>query len=122
LDQGNETALDNQDGLVINEAMAESLFGSKQVLGKAIELNLNGNWESRIITGVSSVNPRNSSISFSSLMRFEQSPNFKELENDWSYKNHAVYVKLKAQAIDAAGFLKATVPFINQHEKVAIEK
>lgn len=122
MDQGNETALDNQDGLVINEAMAESLFGSKQVLGKAIELNLNGNWESRIITGVSSVNPRNSSISFSSLMRFEQSPNFKELENDWSYKNHAVYVKLKAQAIDAAGFQKATLPFINQHEKVTIEK
>lgn len=119
---GNKTALDNLDGLVIDENTATALFGTTDVVGKTVEFNQTGTWENNVVTAVTKSVPANSSIQFSSLTRFEKSPQYQERMNEWTHKDHTLLVKVKSSKLDDRKFADATRSFAQVHYNDEITK
>ncbi len=113
--EGNIQALDQLDNLVIDKAMALALFETTDVLGKSVEVNQEGVWSSKIITGVLAAIPKNSSITFNSLLRFELNPSFLSQAENWSNRNHSVFIKLADQQVNDAQFTQRSKSFMDLH-------
>ena len=73
LTQGDpNVVLKSRDAIVISEALALSLFGTKDVIGKSIGWEMIGNQGTSIISGVFSPLPSNSTDRFDMLIPFER--------------------------------------------------
>lgn len=114
---GNAQALDQQDNLVIDKTMALNLFGSVDIIGKSVEVNQDGVWSNKIISAVLENTPRNSSINFNSLLPFTQFPGYLKDQDNWSNKNHSVFVKIKDSKIDDKAFALKSKSFIDLYYK-----
>lgn len=71
--EGNpETALSEPNGVVLTESIAKKLFGSKEAVGKSLELESTGGWQNRtingVVTGIIEDPPINSHIQFEALV------------------------------------------------------
>jgi len=105
---GNTQALNNIDNIVIDDQVAENLFGTTQVIGKQVEVNAGGVWTNKNISAVIKRKSANSSLHFNSLIRFEQYPGYKSSIDNWSNQNHSVFVKFaNTPPTDDAFTLKA---------------
>ncbi len=62
------TALQQPNAVVISEDMAETFFGTKEVLGKTLDFKNKDAFEPYVITGVAKKCPQNSSIKFDFLL------------------------------------------------------
>ena len=62
------TSLQKPNSIVLSEEMAERLFGTKEVVGRTMELKDNNAFEPYLITGVAQRCPQNSSIKFDFLI------------------------------------------------------
>ncbi len=113
---GNNHALDELNNIVLSQSTAENLFGTidKSIIGRQIEVNINGEWQNMQISAIVKDPPQNSSLNFKSLLRFEKFPNAFD-KNSWSNKNHDVFVLSKSPAIDAQFFANAVKPFTEKY-------
>lgn len=112
---GNEQALRDLNHIVIDGNMAQNLFGDTDVVGKPIEVIIQGSWQQQIIGAVIEKVPVNSDLEFQSLLRFEQHPDYTVNKEDWSVENHTVFVKLASSNIKDADFSKSAQSFVNLH-------
>jgi len=119
--EGDKKALNDLGSIVLDEAMANRLFGSIDIIGKQVEVLSNGEWTPRIVTAVLTTPPANSSLKFNSLMRFEQRPNYAEEKDRWDIVNHDVLVKLKSGKVDDSKFSMEVKSFTNQYFKETIK-
>lgn len=109
------SALDGLDNIVISEGMAKNLFGDSDVLGKTVEVNTAGVWESKIITGVLEQLPTNSSLKFHALLRFEHMPDYHRFQDSWGHANHSVFVQWAGPKLDPIAFNQQARPFMAKH-------
>ncbi|NGM66427.1 ABC transporter permease [Sphingobacterium sp. SGR-19] len=114
---GDQQALESLDNIVLDEVMANNLFNNTDVIGKDVEVYVNGEWESKTVSAVVETPPSNSSLTFNTLLRFEQKPNYIAQINDWEHEDHAVFVKLTSSKIDDDAFTAAARPFMQLHYK-----
>src|ERR1700689_2627783 len=70
-------SLSDLHSMVISEVTAKKYFGTTDVMGKTIELQVNGKFEPFIISGVAKESPQNSTIKFDMLlpMKFQEKIN-----------------------------------------------
>jgi len=115
--QGDNKALTEMDNIVIDDAMAQNLFNSTDVVGKQVEVYANGEWQPKTVSAVIERLPSNSSLNFSSLMRFEQKADYQDRKEDWSHQDHNIFVKVKSSKINDKAFSKSALTFIEQHYK-----
>lgn len=114
---GNEQALKDLDNIVIDERMAENLFGSTAVVGKQVEVHLQGQWQAKTIAAVLEKAPANSDLDFQSLLRFEQGPNYQAHKEVWSSADHSIFVKVASAKIEDRSFSQAARSFVKQYYK-----
>ncbi|GAB3905350.1 ABC transporter permease [Mucilaginibacter boryungensis] len=112
--------LQHLNDIVITEYAAKALFAKGvDPVGKTVELKLNNQAQSFIITGLAKDFPNNSSIAFDILMRFEMNPNYQQALNQWDNQNNLVYIQLNDK-VDVQGFEKRLQTFVNKHFTEAI--
>ena len=110
---GNEQALNDLNQIVIDETMAQNLFGNLDVVGNSLEVFVQGDWHQKIIGGVVEKVPVNSDLEFQSLLRFEEKPDYTTYKEDWSHVDHTVFVKVVSSKINNQAFRKASQSFVN---------
>ncbi|WP_164122266.1 MULTISPECIES: ABC transporter permease [Sphingobacterium] len=120
---GNSHALDDLDNIVLSQSTAENLFGNidQTIVGRQIEVNINGQWQNMQISAIIKDAPSNSSLTFQSLLRFEKFPNSFD-KSSWSNKNHNVFVLSKESPINAHFFANAVKPFTEKYFAEDINK
>lgn len=114
---GDKNALIDIGNIVLEETMARNLFGSVEVLGRVVNVNINGTWEQKVISAVLGEIPQNSSIRFSSLLRFELKPDYIAERDNWAAQNHDVIVKLRNRTVMDSDFARDTRAFTELHYK-----
>lgn len=110
---GNEQALNDLNQIVIDETMAQNLFGNLDVVGNSLEVFIQGDWHQKIIGAVVEKVPVNSDLEFQSLLRFEEKPDYTTYKEDWSHVDHTVFVKVVSSKINNQAFRKASQSFVN---------
>ncbi len=91
-----EAALADKKSIVLSEAMAQKYFGIEAPLGQTLTLNFGGGDEDFTVAGVARKIPGNSSITFDFLLRYENAPNYKDLETSWTSWGAVTFVQLAA--------------------------
>lgn len=94
------TALTEPNSIIINEDLANRLFGKIDVMGKTLQFNF---FEAPLkITGILKNHPRNSSFDFNNVMSessYRNSDFWRQLESsDWASNNFSVYALLKTNS------------------------
>lgn len=112
---GDNQALKGLDNIVLDDYAARNLFHSTDVVGKQVEVNIGGQWQSKTIAAVMEHTPSNSSLSLNSLLRFEQKPDYLVTKDDWSHEDHAIFVKVASAGLDDNTFSQAARPFLKQY-------
>ena len=121
LTAGDESSvLGDLKNISLTEYAAERLFGSLDVVGKQIELNVQGGWEPFVVSGVLEDFPSNSSLQFDALVRFENMPGYLEGSDKWDWRNHTVFVELSTQ-VSEAKFKEDSKAFIAKYFKTEID-
>ncbi len=92
------TVLEDKSHIVIAEKIADKYFGEEDPMGKAVILNLFGEDQSYIVSGVIKNAPENSSLDYSMLLRQEARPYYKENADNWKSFNTPTFVELSEQA------------------------
>lgn len=93
--QGNkDMALNQMDQIVLSSALANTMFGSEDPMGKIIRVGQIGAQTSFIVSGIAKDAPINSTVKFDALARIESNPDNKHYAQDWHSNNHNTYVKL----------------------------
>jgi len=113
--EGDKNALNDIGNIAIEETMARNLFGSVDVLGRVVSVNIDGIWEQKVISAVLGEIPQNSSIRFRSLLRFELKPNYITDRDNWTSQNHDVIVKLQDRTVVDSDFARETKAFTGLH-------
>ncbi|MBC7922231.1 MAG: ABC transporter permease [Ferruginibacter sp.] len=73
LRQGNpRSVLQPRNGVVVTARLAEKYFGTTDVVGKTLEIQMDDIFERYLITGVAENTPRNSSIQFDVLLPYQK--------------------------------------------------
>lgn len=66
-----KTVFSDIGSIVLSEEMAENYFGTSDAVGEIVELKVNDDFESFIVSGVVKTIPQNSTIQFDSMISFE---------------------------------------------------
>lgn len=115
------TALKNPENLVITQHLALRLFGETGVVGKNIQVQVDGEERTFVISGVLKDLPVASSFQFEALGNFQ---NFVRMEGEnarkWNAFNHNVFVELQADA-DPLSFQKQARAFTALHFQDMLE-
>ncbi|HEX5153780.1 MAG TPA: FtsX-like permease family protein [Parafilimonas sp.] len=86
--------LDDLSKVVLSENAAGKLFGKEDPIDKTIEVKLDGEWHSLIVSAVVKDPPLSSTMKFSVLARSELDPSYAADKNQWDNQSHPVYVQL----------------------------
>jgi putative ABC transport system permease protein len=105
-----KTALKDPNSIIVNEDLANRLFGHTNVMGKVLQFSFLD--VPLKITGVLRNHPSNSSFDFNSLLSdatFQQTDYYKEMvAGDWASNSFTVYTLLKPGSIPEAVSRKLT--------------
>ena len=93
--QGDEDALAELNSVILAERTAQRIFGSENPLGKSIELAVGKDRKNLTVNGVIEDTPETSSIEYNVITRFENSPDYQDMRDNWDDYNHGVYVMVK---------------------------
>ncbi len=88
------TALNDLRSVVINQEIAQKIFGQKDPIGQTINLNLGGQIQGFIVSGVTEKAPDNSTIENAVMLRFEMDPEYQKMKGNWNAQYHDVYLQL----------------------------
>lgn len=113
-------ALAGVDNIVLTLNMSNNLFGDEEVIGKTVEVNINGHWESKIVSAIIEDLPKNSSLEFNALIRFEKFPFYQDNIDRWNNANHEVYVLWKS-TLNPSAFNRQVRSFTDKHYANTIE-
>ncbi|RQP14921.1 MAG: ABC transporter permease [Parapedobacter sp.] len=115
---GTSDALDGLDNIIISEAMANNLFSRTDVAGKTVEAQINGQWQSKVVTAVTKELPENSSLTFNTLIRFEHmTPDYTAYLDNWGDADHSVFIQWADNKLDPVAFNTLARPFMATHYK-----
>ena len=106
--------LADKNDVVVSATVAKNIFGNEDPIGKLIELKVYNGWKSLKITAVAADAPKNSSLDFGLLCRFEQFPGYDQNINEWNDQSHNVFVQLPAGEKQAV-FEQKLKGFVNRH-------
>ncbi|MGV3560934.1 FtsX-like permease family protein [Larkinella arboricola] len=109
-----ELALRNLSSIVISENMARTVFGSTDVVGKAVRVGSGNDRKQYVVTGILSDAPNNSSIQYDALIRIENTPNYQSDKDNWSAGSHPVFIKLSPR-VDQATLENRLKPFAQKY-------
>ena len=115
------SALNDLKSVVLNQEVAEKIFGTVDPIGKTLKMNFGGRFEGFVVTGVMEKAPKNSSIENEMLVRFENNPEYKETKDQWNSNYHDAYVQL-ADKVDYESFEKRIKPSTEKYFKSDIEQ
>ena len=93
-----KTALADVNSIVLSEDLAHKYFGTKDAVGKTIDLKIGESFETFTVSGVARRSPQNSSIQFDALLPFKFQETRGWLDNEWLgfYMNTFVLLHEKA--------------------------
>jgi putative ABC transport system permease protein len=111
--------LKNLNDIVIAKTIAENIFGRADAIGKVIQIKIGNEWRNFTISSVISDNPKNSSIDYDLIARFEQSPDYVEGKNDWDMSNHVLFLQLPNQ-VSQGQFEKKLIKFVHKYRASTI--
>ncbi|MGO4294141.1 ABC transporter permease [Chitinophaga sp. RAB17] len=115
-----DNALQQLDQIVLTEKAATILFKNEEPVGKTIELDLGGKWQSFIVSAVAADVPDNSGLDFALLIRFENEPEYAKAKGEWNASNFPLFVQLEP-GVKPASFEKNIVPLLHKYYKGKIE-
>ena len=91
-------ALKNPKSAVLSRATALRLFNSTDVLGKALEIRLDEDFEEYIVTAVAEDIPHNSTVRFEILLPYSQLPYYERFKNYWRINTDETYFLIDDKA------------------------
>ena len=112
--------LQNLTSVVLSENAALKLFGSTNVIGKTINVLINGNEKPFSIGAITKKSPSNTSFGFEMAIRFENNSEYNQTKDSWNAQYHQVYLQLE-ENITATTFETNTRNFVSSHYKEVIE-
>ncbi len=118
--KGNNNPLPGLGDVAITESAAKAIFGNADPLGKSISIKFHDQPKSFIVSAVFKDEPVNSSIRTDMVVRFENDPNYKDLEKAWDSRNHLVFVQLNNHA-NPNHLEKSLGPFVRNHFKQGLD-
>ncbi len=106
--------LNSLSNAVITATMAKNIFGGVDAINKPVEIYLDGQWKSFIVSAIVKDIPDNSTIAFDVVCRFENTPGYVFQQNDWGSSSHEVFVQMADHAT-VTGFERRAKPFVNKY-------
>lgn len=88
------TALKVPDSMILSAEMARKYFGESDPLGKNMKVEMRGERQDLIVTGVSNQIPLNSSIHFDFVLPYEKYPAYHQAMTNWRSSRTRTYVQL----------------------------
>lgn len=85
-----KTALDNPDGIVISDKLAERMFGKANPIGETVRIDGDSDMQ---VTGVVALNDKQTHLNYDMFMRFTW------YSDSWTGNNRATYVRLQPEAL-----------------------
>jgi putative ABC transport system permease protein len=113
--------LKNINDMVIAETIAGNIFGKESAVGKTIQMKTDGEWKAFTISAVIADAPKNSSLDYDLLARFEQSPGYTQVKDDWGMSNHNLFVQLPPN-VTQAQFEQRAKAFAHKYNKDKINE
>ena len=89
-----QTALDDLGSIVITQKQATKIFGTADPMGKSIQVKYAGMNKSLIVKGILEDTPFQSSLELSMVTRFENSPDYQKIKDNWNNQNHSLFVQI----------------------------
>lgn len=114
-------ALGDLSYIVLTEKTAERIFGDKDPMGEALTWKDGYSTRELIVNGICADPPKNSSIRFDALTRFETHEGYEENLASWDDQYHELYIQL-APGIEASALEEKLKPFVAQHYSGSIEQ
>ncbi len=108
------TALTDLRNVVLNSEVAEKIFGQEDPMGKIINLNVGGQTQGFVVSGITEKSPENSTIENEIIVRFEADPEYQKMKGRWDAQYHIVYVQL-AENVDAEALEKRMKTFTTKY-------
>lgn len=90
LEGNTKTALNDIHSIVLTDETAIKYFGTKNAIGKTLELEINDKFESFTVSAIAKESPQNSSIKFKMLLPFKYLEE-KDPENGWLWLSYPTY-------------------------------
>ncbi|TAF31758.1 MAG: ABC transporter permease [Cytophagales bacterium] len=108
------TALNDLRSVVLNQTIAEKVFGNQDPIGKTLNLNLGGQTQGFVVAGVTEKSPDNSTIENAIMLRFESDPEYQGMKGRWEALYHEVYLQL-ADKVSSTDFEKRLKTFVAKY-------
>ena len=114
------SALNDLNSVVLRESTAKSIFDKEDPIGKSVQIQIGNEVKPFTVTGIVEDYPKNSTITYNVVVRFEHHENYVRTQNLWDSRNHDVYVQLK-DGVNPENFEKRTGSFMSQNFVEEIE-
>ncbi|WP_419212792.1 FtsX-like permease family protein [Maribacter sp. X9] len=122
ISNGNENEpLNDLSAVVLTKKAANRLFGSTDVIGKTVNLLVNGVEKPFTVSAITEDIVPQSSLDFEIAARFESHRDYFKNKEEWDSQYHDVYVELE-DGVTASGFENSSKSFIDLHYKESIER
>jgi putative ABC transport system permease protein len=116
-----EVAMKDLNHVVINETVAQKIFGNENPIGQTIEAEIGEERKVLVVSGVIEKLPDNTNIENNFLVRYELNPTYQNAKDRWNHSNSSLYVQLK----DAQNWQKLETRFkgfVNKYFKDGLEQ
>ncbi len=121
ISNGNETEpLNDLNGVVLTKKAADKLFGSTDIIGKTVNLLVNGTQKPFTVSAITDDIVPQSTLEFEIAARFESHWEYFENKEEWDSQYHNVYVELE-DGVTAAAFENSSRSFVDLHYNEGIE-
>lgn len=121
ISNGNEKEpLNGISSVVLTKKAADKLFGSTDVIGKTLNLLVNGTQKPFTVSAITDDIVPQSTLEFEIAARFESHWDYFDNREEWDSQYHDVYVELD-KGVTASGFENSTASFVDLHYKESID-
>ncbi|TLF46844.1 ABC transporter permease [Maribacter aurantiacus] len=121
ISNGNEKEpLNGISSVVLTKKAADKLFGSTDVIGKTLNLLVNGTQKPFTVSAITDDIVPQSTLEFEIAARFESHWDYFDNREEWDSQYHDVYVELD-KGVTASGFENSTTSFVDLHYKESID-
>ncbi|RAJ03890.1 ABC-type antimicrobial peptide transport system permease subunit [Chitinophaga skermanii] len=114
--------LSQQSNIVVTELAAKKYVKAGNPIGKQVDINMNGQWKTFIISAVTKDFPENSTVKYDFLVPFEGNAYaWEQSKDNWGSSNHELFFMLKPNTT-IASFEKHAVTLVNKYFASTIEQ